>query len=59
MKTSLLQTEGMEYESDNEDHATIIVSYAEQRTIWNNRKSTPLLSPYQKKKQGTKNLKQK
>ena len=33
MKASLLQNEGMEYESDNEDHATIISSYAEQRLI--------------------------
>ena len=33
MKTSLFRTEGMEYESDNEDHATIIASYAEQRLI--------------------------
>ena len=33
MKASLLQNEEMEYESDNEDHATIITSYAEQRLI--------------------------
>ena len=33
MKTALLENDGMEYESDNEDHATIITSYAEQRLI--------------------------
>ena len=33
MKAALLKNDGMDYESDNEDHATIVTSYAEQRLI--------------------------
>ena len=33
MKTALLKHDAMDYESDNEDHATMVISYAEQRLI--------------------------
>ena len=33
MRVAILKNDGMDYESDNEDHATIVTSYAEQRII--------------------------
>ena len=32
-KLRFQKNDGMDYESDNEDHATIVTSYAEQRLI--------------------------
>ena len=42
MKTALLKHDEMDYESDNEDHATMVISYAEQRLIWSIRPPPPM-----------------